>query len=115
MDTLTEPRITRIKHLKGYYLNDDYILDFEKKWNEARISVIAGIEKYDRLYYLSENFIWYVDCAMEKKNMTLIRIMRMRTTQMIAEIHARELGLDFSKPIPEPKKPKKFTIWKESK
>lgn len=115
MDTLTEPRITRIKHLKGYYLNDDYILDFEKKWNEARISVIAGIEKYERLYYLSENFRWYVDCASENKDMTLVRVLSMRSTRMIAKIHAKEVGIDLSKPIPETPKAKKFTIWKESK
>ena len=113
MDTLTEPRITRIKHLKGYYLNDDYILDFEKKWNEARISVIAGIEKYERLYYLSENFRWYVDCALENKDMTLVRVLSMRSTRMIAKIHSKEVGIDLSKPIPEIPKPKKFTIWKE--
>ena len=103
----------RIKQLKGNYLDEDYIRNFDKEWNEARSSVIAGIGKYERLYSLSDDFRWYIDCAMENKNMTLIRIMRMRTTQMIAEIHAKELGLDFSKPIPEPKKPKKFTIWKE--
>lgn len=112
---ISEPRTTRIKHLKGYYLDDDYIQNFDKEWNEARMNVIAGIGKYERLYSLSDNFRWYIDCASENKDMTLVRVLSMRSTRMIAKIHAKEVGIDLSKPMPETPKPKKFTIWKESK
>lgn len=115
MNTLTESRTMRIKQLKGNYLDEEYIRDFDKEWNKARSNVIDGIEKYERLYSLSDNFRWYIDCALENKDMTLIRILSMRSTRMIAKIHAKEVGIDLSKPIPEPQKPKKFTIWKESK
>ncbi len=110
---LSEPRVTRIKNHKGHYLDDDYIRNFDKEWNEARINVIAGIGKYERLYSLSDNFRWYIDCASENKDMTLVRLLSMRSTSMIAKIHAKEIGIDLSKPIPEPSKPKRFTIWKE--
>ena len=115
MKTLTEPRTMRIKHLKGYYLDEEYIQNFDMEWNEARSNVVAGISKYERLYSLSENFRWYIDCALESKDMTLVRVLSMKSTRMIAKIHAKEVGIDLSKPIPEALKPKKFTIWKESK
>lgn len=112
MNTLTEPRTMRIKQLKGNYLDEDYIRNFDEEWNKARSNVIAGIGKYERLYSMSDNFRWYIDCALENKDMTLVRVLSMRSTRMIAKIHAKEVGIDLSKPIP---KPKKFTIWKESK
>lgn len=115
MNTLTEPRTMRIKQLKGNYLDEDYIRNFDKEWNKARSNVIAGIGKYERLYSLSDDFRWYIDCALENKDMTLVRVLSMRSTRMIAKIHAKEVGIDLSKPILEPPKSKKFTIWKESK
>lgn len=112
---LSESRVTRIKHLKGNYLDEDFIIDFESQWNEARSNVVAGISRYERLYSLSDNFRWYIDCASESKDISLVRVLSMRSTRMIAKIHAKEVGIDLSKPMPEPPKPKKFTIWKESK
>lgn len=110
---ISDSRVTRIKNHKGHYLDEDYIRNFDKEWNEARTNVIAGFGKYERLYSLSDNFRWYIDCASENKDMTLVRVLSMKSTRMIARIHAKEVGIDLSKPIPELPKPKKFTIWKE--
>lgn len=113
MNTLSQPRAMRIKHLKGYYLDEEYIHNFDREWNKARMNVVVGIAKYEKLYSLSDDFKWYVDCALENKDMTLVRVLSMRSTRMIAKIHSKEVGIDLSKPIPEIPKPKKFTIWKE--
>lgn len=115
MDTLSEPRVTRIKHLKGYYLDDDYIHNFNKEWNIARLTVLAGINRYKKLYELSSGFKQYIDSYITEKEVNLSELLKLRTTKMIAEFYEKELGVVLLEPIVVPPKPKKFTIWKESK
>lgn len=113
MNTLTEPRAMRIKQLKGNYLDEEYIQNFDKEWNESRRNVVVGMKRYERLYREHEGFKTYVDSYMKNKDVALSDVLCMRTTRMIAKIYEKELGIDLTEPIPEPPKPKRFTIWKE--
>ncbi len=82
------------------------------------MNVVAGMGRYECLYRQHEGFKAYIDSYMANKDVALSDVLRMRTTQMIAGIYAKELGLDLAElepSVPEPPKPKKFTIWKESK
>lgn len=86
---LSEPRVTRIKHLKGYYLDEDYIRNFEEEWNVARKMVINGMERYERLYSTNKDFKDYVDNYMKNKDVTLSQVLSLKITQMVAEAYEK--------------------------
>lgn len=115
MDKLSDPRVMRIKQLKGYYLDEEYIKNFHNEWNFARLQVLSCIERYKKLYELSEGFKKYIDSYLEHEDVNMADLLRLKTTKMIADFYEKELGVVLLEPIVIPIQPKKFTIWKESK
>ena len=91
---LSEPRITRLKHLKGYYIDEDYIRNFEKEWDAARNMVINGMERYEKLYTTNKDFKDYVDNYMKNKNVTLSQVLSLKITQLIADDYERRARED---------------------
>lgn len=87
---LSEPRVTRIKHLKGYYLDEDYIKNFEEQWNAARKVVINSMDRYEKLYQSNKDFKEYVDSYMKNKNVTLSYVLGLKITQIVADEYERK-------------------------
>lgn len=87
---LSEPRVTRIKQLKGYYLDENYIMNFCEEWNTARKMVINGMERYERLYNTNKDFKDYVDNYMRNKEVTLSQVLSLKITQMVADSYEKE-------------------------
>ena len=87
---LSKPRITRIKHLKGYHLDEDYIKNFEEQWNAARKVVINSMDRYEKLYQSNKDFKEYVDSYMKNKNVTLSYVLGLKITQIVADEYERK-------------------------
>lgn len=100
---LSEPRVTRIKHLKGNYLDEEFIRDFESQWNGARRMVIRSMNRYEKLYKENADFKAYVDSYMRNKTVSLAEVLSLKITRMVADEYEREQ---------KQMERKYFSIWK---
>lgn len=100
IEMLSEPRITKIRQLKSYYLDEDFIRNFEYEWNAARKVVIESMDKYEKLYQNNSDFKRYVDLYMKNKNMTLSQILSLKIVHIVADTYEKESGTNEKETTP---------------
>lgn len=100
IEMLSEPRITKIRQLKSYYLDEDFIRNFEYEWNAARKVVIDSMDRYEKLYQSNKDFKNYVDSYMKNKNMTLSQVLSLKIVHIVADMYEKESGTNEKETTP---------------
>lgn len=100
IEMLSEPRITKIRQLKSYYLDEDFIRNFEYEWNAARKVVIDNMDRYEKLYQSNKDFKNYVDSYMKNKNMTLSQVLSLKIVHIVADMYEKESGTNEKETTP---------------
>lgn len=100
IEMLSEPRITKIRQLKSYYLDEDFIRNFEYEWNAARKVVIDSMDRYEKLYQSNKDFKNYVDSYMKNKNMTLLQVLSLKIVHIVADMYEKESGTNEKETTP---------------
>ena len=101
IEMLSEPRITKIRQLKSYYLDEDFIRNFEYEWNAARKVVIDSMDRYEKLYQSNKDFKNYVDSYMKNKNMTLSQVLSLKIVHIVADMYEKESGTNEKETTPK--------------
>ena len=100
IEMLSEPRITKIRQLKSYYIDEDFIRNFEYEWNAARKVVIDSMDRYEKLYQSNKDFKNYVDSYMKNKNMTLSQVLSLKIVHIVADMYEKESGTNEKETTP---------------
>lgn len=84
---LSNSKVKKLKLIKPNEFDDQFIRD----WNVVRRLVSMGLKRYEKLYRNNKDFREYVDRYMRnKEGVKLKDVLRMKQTQLVADMYESE-------------------------